>query len=151
MSVFGYDISQIYENVENMAKIYPDHTILTKFNTSYEKRTPGFEQSHTIKRFNKKNTSSAGQTEEVLDRTLRRAKTTISDIVKCNNFDMFATFTFSYNRDDISSCKTRMTSWFESQQKQHKKKGLSPFYLCRCSRVSCYKKTDSFPCLNGRV
>lgn len=69
-----------------------------------------------------------------IDRSLRRAKSEIQDIVLCNKFDMFATFTFNGDRKNVdkfgytvhdrqnpSELKKVMSNWLKSQQKQHGK------------------------------
>lgn len=52
-------------------------------------------------------------------RSLRRTRTTISDIIKSNDFDLFATFTFAHDRFSADKCYSRMRAWLHSQQAKH--------------------------------
>ena len=54
-----------------------------------------------------------------LQRSLQRTKTSIKDIILCNHFEHFCTFTFADHRDDVEVCKARMQYWLKSQQKLH--------------------------------
>jgi len=45
----------------------------------------------------------------------------ISDIVLCNDFDMFATFTFKSDRSDVEKSKSKMSKWLENQQTKYGK------------------------------
>lgn len=56
------------------------------------------------------------------DRSVRRVRTTISDIILCNTFDYFATFTFDPKKSDrsnLSLSKLKMSQWLQSQKKSH--------------------------------
>ncbi|MDN5274247.1 MAG: hypothetical protein JWP06_148 [Candidatus Saccharibacteria bacterium] len=55
------------------------------------------------------------------ERSLRRTKTEIKDIILCNHFDLFATFTFNKDRQNVDVCKSKMQYWLQSQQKIHGK------------------------------
>lgn len=53
--------------------------------------------------------------------SLRRTKTLISDIILCNDFDLFCTFTFDphrVNRYSYVSCNAKFTRWVH-HQKEH--------------------------------
>ena len=54
-------------------------------------------------------------------RSLDRTKQNVKDIVLCNQFDMFCTFTFANMRDHVDLCKSRMQYWLQSQQKLYGK------------------------------
>lgn len=106
--------------VNNFAKFYPNGKIkLFTYSKPFYKRKDGFEPSDPPKLHSTTERSSKaterGSNEE---RSLRRSKTLISDIVLCTEFDMFATFTFKKDRQDIKKCKTKMTDWLKSQQKK---------------------------------
>lgn len=67
-----------------------------------------------------KNKVLSGMAKDLLIRSsLNRTKTTIKDIILCNHFELFCTFTFKDHRDDIDICKARMQYWLQSQQKQY--------------------------------
>lgn len=109
--------------VGNFVKVYPNNKIkVFAYSKPFYKRKEDFEMfdppvlSTTQERSSE--ASTKGSSEE---RSLRRTKTLISDIVLCTDFDMFATFTFSEDRQDIQKCKRKMSDWLKSQQKLHGK------------------------------
>ena len=54
-----------------------------------------------------------------IHRSIRRTKSTIADLVICNNFEYFCTFTFNpkkINRYDMSKCKYVMSMWLHRQR-----------------------------------
>lgn len=53
-----------------------------------------------------------------VQRSIRRTRTIISDLVQCNDFELFVTFTFAQDRQDIEKSKQKMQNWLHSQQKQ---------------------------------
>lgn len=55
-------------------------------------------------------------------KSLHRSKTMISDIVLCNDFELFATFTFDPQKIDRYNpefCKMRMSRWLNGQRRRH--------------------------------
>lgn len=58
--------------------------------------------------------------EDKQERTKQRAYVAIKDIVLCNVFDLFATFTFKSGRSDPDLCKTKMNGWLKRQRKLDK-------------------------------
>jgi len=55
-------------------------------------------------------------------RSVDRSKMTVSDLLLCNDFDMFVTITFSpdkHDRYDISHCKKVMSKWLANQREAH--------------------------------
>lgn len=56
-----------------------------------------------------------------LERSLRRSKKLIRDYALCNDFDMFATFTFATDRQDIDKTKQRMSDWLKNQRNRNGK------------------------------
>lgn len=59
--------------------------------------------------------------ESSLDRSVRRTRRTIRDLVLCNDFDVFATFTFDprkVNRYDVTVTYLKMRTWLNNQQKK---------------------------------
>lgn len=54
-------------------------------------------------------------------KSIQRSRTMISDIVLCNNFDLFATFTFDPKKTDRQNpeiCKMRMSRWLNGQRRR---------------------------------
>lgn len=79
----------------------------------------------------KQNNEDRSQSE--LD-SIRRTKTVISDLMLCNHFDMFATFTFNgdeknrlrygyavTDRSDTTQVKAKMSKWLKNQRELHGK------------------------------
>ena len=68
---------------------------------------------------NHKKPTKQQTTEQSIHRSVRRTRSTISDIVLCNKFDMWCTFTFDklkHDRYDIAHCKSTMNLWLHRQQ-----------------------------------
>lgn len=55
------------------------------------------------------------------ERSIRRTRKTINDYVLCNNFELFATFTFAKNRQDIKQKRQQMSDWIRNQRKRNGK------------------------------
>lgn len=54
-----------------------------------------------------------------IHRSIRRTKSTISDLVLCNDFQYFCTFTFDpkkHDRYDVNHCKFVMSMWLHRQR-----------------------------------
>ena len=54
-----------------------------------------------------------------IHRSIRRTKSTIADLVLCNNFEYFCTFTFDprkVDRYDVGACRTAMSLWLHRQR-----------------------------------
>jgi hypothetical protein len=105
-----------YIKTDKIAKIYPDFVKVITYNEPTLQRLPDLEGGEATTLTSKSETS-----EDSLSRSIRRTKTTISDLVLCNKFDMFATFTFKKDRQDVEKCKRKMSDWLHSQQKKHGK------------------------------
>lgn len=56
-----------------------------------------------------------------LERSLRRSKKAISDYILCNPFELFATFTFAQNRQDVDEKRRQMATWLKNQRKRNGK------------------------------
>ncbi len=60
--------------------------------------------------------------EDNIQRSVRRTRSVMFDYAKCNNFTLFATFTFSpkkVDRYDLLGCTNKMQSWLWRQQRKH--------------------------------
>lgn len=107
--------------VQNFAKFYPNGKIkLFSYSKPFYKRKEGYEPHEPPKGFTTTTSAAveASTRGSSAERSLRRTKTLISDIVLCTEFDMFATFTFKKDRQDILKCKRKMSDWLKDQQKQ---------------------------------
>jgi hypothetical protein len=65
--------------------------------------------------------STPNRKETDTERSLRRTKKQISDYVLCNRFELFATFTFAKNRQDIKEKRSQMSHWLKNQRKRNGK------------------------------
>lgn len=64
--------------------------------------------------------------------SIRRTKTTVQDIVLCNDFDLFCTFTFDpqkIDRFDYNKCSSAMRRWFSHQRERSLEHGRELKYL----------------------
>jgi len=64
------------------------------------------------------------QIEEDREASIRKSKTKIADIVECNKWDLWLTFTFDPKKvapDNHEEGRRRLTKWLENQQKRHGK------------------------------
>ncbi|MFZ2836172.1 MAG: hypothetical protein WAZ21_02535 [Candidatus Saccharimonadales bacterium] len=110
-------IQSDYKTIENTQKIYPSHAKVVVYKQSF--RVPIGEKEQKTKK--EKNTEMlTDQMKQILiNRSLKRTKEVIKDIILCNNFDYFCTFTFKDHRNDVDVCKARMHYWLQSQQKKY--------------------------------
>ncbi len=126
-SIFGKikKIDASYE-VRASAKYYPHHTKVFIPNVPYRKMIPFMEQriddlDDIVEDWDTRVIAdSKTSTEDNLERSIRRTKTLISDYVLCNDFDIFATFTFSpkktADRTDTRTVKRQMSNWIKNQK-----------------------------------
>jgi len=66
-----------------------------------------------------KNTNKVTKKEDNIQRSLRRSKTTVQDIILSNDFDLWCTFTFDkrkLDRYNSSKCKSVMSNWLFNQR-----------------------------------
>lgn len=99
------------EPIRNIVKIYPDLKKLTIL--KYKKTCDNITTNQ--------NGESIFQ-ESNLERSIRQTKTTITDYVLSNNFEIFATFTFSprkVDRFDIDACKYKLRKWLQRQREKN--------------------------------
>ena len=64
--------------------------------------------------------------------SLRRTKTMVKDIVLCNSFDLFCTFTFNpskVNRFSLGACWHKMSVWLHHQSDRSREQGITFSYL----------------------
>src|SRR5688500_3529803 len=105
-----------HRTIHDTTKIYPDFVKVIRFNVSFDVQL-GAKQK-TTKKFKFKPQFLVNREE---DRANRHAKTTIYDIVMCNQFTHFVTLTFDKkkvkSRYDLSLLQTIAHRWFESQRK----------------------------------
>lgn len=110
-------------DVKNFTKKYPKKLVLYEYKKHSVKLYEGFElEKDLVVQYSPPDEqNSLHHRETSLTRSLRRTKTTIADIVLCNEFDLFTTFTFAEDRYNIELSKSKMQNWLKSQQKTHGK------------------------------
>lgn len=104
-------MNQSTEPIQTIVKIYPDLKKLTilKYKKNRDLTTKTTKKGESI--FQASN----------LERSIRKTKTTITDYVLANNFQIFATFTFSpkkVDRFDIDACKSKLKRWLDRQREK---------------------------------
>jgi hypothetical protein len=97
------------------ATYYPDFVRVYIPNEPYDKLLPGMERKSVLVRTK---IGSGEATETDIERSLRRSKKAIRDYALCNKFELFATFTFKDDRQNIARSKTKMANWLKNQQKR---------------------------------
>ena len=100
--------------VFSQATYYPNYTKIYTFKNPIDKLLPYMEGTDTKP---KKKTSARSNGED-FERSIRRSKRRIKDYVLCNDFELFCTFTFKDNRQNIDRCKSKMSDWLRNQQKR---------------------------------
>lgn len=103
----------VYKKISNYVKIYPTSVRLYEYKTETYKKVACLDPEPM-------NIGNNNGDETSLERSIRRSKTLISDLVLCNKFDLFATFTFAKDRQDLRKCKDRMSKWLDNQRVTNK-------------------------------
>lgn len=137
----------MYEIVEFYVKHYPDKMKIFKYKNPFSKKKDGFESKQkpeavpailsgydidNLGRIFNQNTGEYTDPEKIKEQnkqknnasSIRRTKTAISDLVQCNDFDYFATFTFNaakIDRYDVKKCSAALSVWFKNLQRIHGK------------------------------
>jgi hypothetical protein len=104
---------EIYQLVSAYAKIYPAMTKLFQFNEPSKVRIAGFEERNLHTHSRRKSSDDPMLWYD----SLRRTKTRLSDLVISNNFDLFCTFTFAEDRQNINLLKYKMERWLKNQNR----------------------------------
>lgn len=60
----------------------------------------------------------AAMLESNLERSLRRSRKAVKDLVFCNNFDHFVTITVARDRQDIDLSKSKIITWVKNEKKR---------------------------------
>lgn len=102
------------QTVYSVAKVYPDTLKVIFYSTPRIMLQQGLE---TQKQTTTKKTNRKPSVQARID-SIRRTKTAISDIVLCNDFDLFCTFTFKKDRENIDFSKRKMSDWLRDQRKK---------------------------------
>lgn len=116
-------------DIYRFLKIYPHFSRLYSYSVGFDDLVWFAPEG---KKANNRRMSTITTTEDDVLRSVRRSKTILSDIVLCNTFSQFATFTFNgskdsarkfgytiTNREDINECKEKMRKWLKNQRDIH--------------------------------
>lgn len=105
--------------VQTITKVYPNKIMHIQLKFPYVKR--GKKPEIITETTEKERTEE--QINDSLDSSLRRTRREIADIVDCNDFDKFATFTFDPKKHplckDYEYAKKIMIKWLKNQQLTH--------------------------------
>lgn len=88
-------------------------------NTPFRKLQEGMVASKKLDR-KKRNQP---QSEDDKERSMRRSRQRVSDYILCNRFELFCTFTFKEDRDDVDKCRQKMSDWLKNQRSRKGKFG----------------------------
>lgn len=103
--------------VEARQKIYKNSTEIYIPSRPYPKLEEGYELIDPIVGSGKPQPTSE---EDKQDRSMRRTRTAIKDLILSNGFELFATFTFRDDRDNPEISKNKMNGWLKRQRKKDK-------------------------------
>lgn len=97
------------------AQYFPGFVRIYKPNMPIKKLSSGFELTHKLKR-----SSNSGEVDktESLAKSLQRSKSRVIAYALCNSYELFATFTFASERQNVDRCKDRMNNWLKNQKKR---------------------------------
>ena len=102
---------------ETLLKIYPDKIVF------YTWKYPMIVKNEENKPKMPKTKPTLSQQIETLNASIRRTKREIADIVDCNEFDLFATFTFDPKKHPECAnwdySKKKIIQWLNKQQARH--------------------------------
>lgn len=104
-----------HKSIENILKTYPNRLKLIEYTKPMQvqlgPKKPKKKRTHDL--------TLQAMKELLANRAERRSKSTLKDIVECNNFDWFITFTFAKNRANVSACKSRLHGWLNSRRRKY--------------------------------
>lgn len=110
--------------ISNITKEYPDMFKIIVY------REPKIFIKSEVRKRNREEVDDAFYTPSVS--SLSRTKTLVRDLVLCNNFELFCTFTFDPAKVDsfnLQKCWHRMSIWLHHQRDNSREKGKEFTYL----------------------
>lgn len=118
---------ETYEEVFALATYYPDSVRVFIPNVPIKRHSKWFDAPPREAASNSsEDTEVKTSNEDNIERSLRRTKKIIKDYVLCNEFDLFCTFTFASDRQNIPLCKQRMATWLKNQRAKY---GQMPYLI----------------------
>lgn len=122
--------SKTFRDVYDYVKIYPDFIKVIKYNRPLVVSTVNLPDSGVGIENDEPDQKN---TDDTLKKSINRTKTKISDYILCNDFDMFATFTFDpkivgeKSRYNFLYCANLLSEWLRVEQQNHQRKFGSKF------------------------
>lgn len=120
MSLSSGDQYEVYQEIKSVIKVYPDFVRLISYGEPVLIRRFDYDE----RRFNpdkEPKTKTDVDEEDYEAISIRRAKTNLIDLTLCNNFDLFTTFTFAKDRQNVDDKKRKMGYWLNNQRILHGK------------------------------
>ena len=117
------DLIQARSHTEASFKVFAQATYFPGFIRLYQPHKPtdkliaGFETA-SKKKHSPRLIQVSDNSEDNLQRSLRTSKASVLAYALCNSFDIFATFTFSDDRQNIDRSKQKMNDWLKNQKKR---------------------------------
>ncbi|MDP3444954.1 MAG: hypothetical protein Q8T08_19010 [Ignavibacteria bacterium] len=105
------DVNAIATYYPGMIKVYIPNTPINKTLSDWEAQT-----SPTLTAFESKTSN-----ETSLERSIRRSQKLVSDYVRCNWFDLFATITIATDRYNTEHSKKKLLTWLKNQRDRNGK------------------------------
>jgi len=87
--------------------VWAKQTDYSKFIRIFKPLHPYSKNAHRENKTSSKPTSSKPPSETDIERSLRRTRKAIKDYTLCNEFDIFAMFTFKSDRQNVANCFPR--------------------------------------------
>ena len=117
------DLIKARSQAEASIKVFAQATYFPGFVRLYQphkptdKLIPGFE-SEPLKKRSSQLIQVSDNSEDNLQRSLRTTKASVIAYALCNPYDLFATFTFSDDRQNVDRSKQKMNDWLKNQKKR---------------------------------
>lgn len=106
----GEDVTSIASYLPGLIRVFVPSSALNRIPDGWEASSTG--STAQLESIN---------TETNLDRSIRRSRRTVVDLVICNPFELFCTFTTSNDRHNDSRSKEKMFNWLHNQRKRNGK------------------------------
>lgn len=84
-------------------------------------RRPQTDSKNSLRLNHIEDDADAAEKESNLERSIRRTKKQVRDYGLCNDFDMFATFTFALDRQNADRVRQQMLDWLHNQRNRNGK------------------------------
>lgn len=121
--------NETYKEVTALATYYPDSVRVYIPKVPIRRHSKWFDAPPRVAASNEKEQEEAKDktsNEDSIERSLRRTRKIIKNYVLCNEFDLFCTFTFADDRQNIPRCKQRMATWLKNQRAKY---GQMPYLI----------------------